>query len=112
MQCNKKVAAILAFEIPCQQFLIYMHLDANNGVEGLYKARSYLDRLIRKVERHERWWEKPVPEERKLNNAGSWQGPLYGTISLEAGHLGLPNIVSDDKGTACQGTVTSGISFV
>jgi hypothetical protein len=41
--------------------------DAKDGVKDLYKARSYLDMLIRKVEGHARWWEKPVAEERKLN---------------------------------------------
>ena len=42
--------------------------DAKNGLEDLYKARSYLDMLIRKTEGHERWWEKPVAEERELNH--------------------------------------------
>ena len=44
-----------------------MRYDAKDGIKDLYKARSYLDMLIRKVEGHQRWWEKPVAEERKLN---------------------------------------------
>lgn len=41
--------------------------DAKDGLQDLYKARSYLDMKIRELEGHVRWWEKPVAEERKLN---------------------------------------------
>jgi hypothetical protein len=41
--------------------------DAKNGLEDLYKARSYLEMEIRRLEGHERWWEAPVATERKLN---------------------------------------------
>jgi hypothetical protein len=41
--------------------------DAKDGLKDLYKARSYLDMKIRHLEGHERFWEKPVSEERKLN---------------------------------------------
>jgi hypothetical protein len=41
--------------------------DAKNGLEDLRKARSYLNMLIRKEEGIDRWWEKPVSDERKAN---------------------------------------------
>lgn len=41
--------------------------DGKDGLKDLYKARSYLDMKIREVEGHERFWEKPVATERKLN---------------------------------------------
>jgi hypothetical protein len=44
-----------------------MRFDAKDGLKDLYKGRSYLDMKIRQVEGHERFWEKPVAEERKLN---------------------------------------------
>lgn len=44
-----------------------MRYDAKNGLEDLYKARSYLDMKIRQLEGHNRFWDKPVSEERKLN---------------------------------------------
>lgn len=44
-----------------------MRHDAKNGLEDLYKARSFLDMIIREAEGHPRFWEKPVSEERKLN---------------------------------------------
>lgn len=40
--------------------------DAKDGLQDLYKARSYLEMQIRRLEGHERWWEKPVSEERSL----------------------------------------------
>jgi hypothetical protein len=44
-----------------------MRFDAKDGLQDLYKARSYLDMKIRTLEGHKRFWEKPVAEERKLN---------------------------------------------
>ena len=44
-----------------------MRFDAKDGLQDLYKARSYLDMKIRTLEGHPRFWEKPVAEERKLN---------------------------------------------
>lgn len=44
-----------------------MRYDAKDGLQDLYKARSYLDMQIRLLEGHPRFWEKPVGEERKLN---------------------------------------------
>lgn len=41
-----------------------MRYDAKDGLQDLYKARSYLDMKIRKLEGHDRFWEKPVAEER------------------------------------------------
>ncbi len=43
--------------------------DAKDGLQDLYKARSYLEMKIRELEGHKRFWEKPVAEERKLNGA-------------------------------------------
>ncbi len=44
-----------------------MRFDAKDGLQDLYKARSYLDMKIRKLEGLNKFWEKPVAEERKLN---------------------------------------------
>lgn len=44
-----------------------MRFDAKDGLKDLYKARSYLDMKIREVEGIERFWDKPVTEERALN---------------------------------------------
>lgn len=44
-----------------------MRFDAKDGLQDLYKARSYLDMKIREVEGHPRFWDKPVTEERVLN---------------------------------------------
>lgn len=44
-----------------------MRYDAKDGLQDLYKARSYLDMQIRLLEGHERWWEKPVKEQRELS---------------------------------------------
>lgn len=44
-----------------------MRYDAKDGLQDLYKARSYLDMKIRQLEGHPRFWEKPVSDERKLN---------------------------------------------
>lgn len=41
--------------------------DAKDGLKDLYKARSYLDMKIRQLEGTDRFWEKPVAEERALN---------------------------------------------
>lgn len=46
-----------------------MRFDAKDGLKDLYKGRSYLDIKIRQLEGVERYWEKPVGEERKLNGA-------------------------------------------
>lgn len=46
-----------------------MRYDAKDGLKDLYKARSYLDMKIREQEGVEKFWEKPVNEERKLNAA-------------------------------------------
>lgn len=43
-----------------------MRYDAKDGLQDLYKARSYLDMKIRQLEGHYRFWEKPVAEERAL----------------------------------------------
>lgn len=44
-----------------------MRFDAKDGLQDLYKARSYLDMKIRTLEGVSRFWEKPVAEERALN---------------------------------------------
>ena len=44
-----------------------MRYDAKDGLQDLYKGRSYLDMKIRQVEQVPRFWDKPVTEERKLN---------------------------------------------
>lgn len=44
-----------------------MRFDAKDGLQDLYKARSYLDMKIRQLEGDKKFWEKPVAEERKLN---------------------------------------------
>lgn len=44
-----------------------MRFDAKDGLQDLYKARSYLEMKIREVEGEQRFWDKPVAEERKLN---------------------------------------------
>lgn len=46
-----------------------MRYDAKDGLKDLYKARSYLDMEIRRLEGVERFWEVPVAEERRLNAA-------------------------------------------
>lgn len=46
-----------------------MRFDAKDGLQDLYKARSYLEMKIREVEGHTRFWDKPVSEERKLKEA-------------------------------------------
>lgn len=46
-----------------------MRFDAKDGLQDLYKARSYLEMKIREVEGHKRFWDKPVAEERKLKEA-------------------------------------------
>lgn len=43
--------------------------DAKDGLQDLYKARSYLEMKIRQLEKVPRFWEKPVREQRSL--AGS-----------------------------------------
>jgi hypothetical protein len=43
-----------------------MRFDAKDGLQDLYKCRSYLDMKIREVEGHTRFWDKPVTEEREL----------------------------------------------
>jgi Protein of unknwon function (DUF3310) len=40
--------------------------DAKDGLQDLYKARSYLEMQIRHLEGIERFWEKPVAEQRSL----------------------------------------------
>lgn len=44
-----------------------MRWDAKDGLQDLYKARSYLDMKIRQLEGHTKFWQKPVAEERTLN---------------------------------------------
>ncbi len=44
-----------------------MRYDAKDGLQDLYKGRSYLDMKIRQMEEVPRFWDKPVTEERKLN---------------------------------------------
>lgn len=44
-----------------------MRYDAKDGLQDLYKARSYLEMKIRELEGEKRFWDKPVSEERKLN---------------------------------------------
>lgn len=44
-----------------------MRFDAKDGLQDLYKARSYLEMKIREVEGEKRFWDKPVTEERELN---------------------------------------------
>ena len=49
--------------------------DAKDGLQDLYKARSYLEMQIRRLEGHERWWKKPVSEERSLKRGSVEQLP-------------------------------------
>lgn len=42
--------------------------DAKDGLQDLYKARTYLDMKIRQLEGFERFWEKPVAEQQVLKN--------------------------------------------
>ena len=44
-----------------------MRFDAKDGLQDLYKARSYLEMKIRQLEGEKRFWDKPVKEERGLN---------------------------------------------
>ena len=44
-----------------------MRYDAKDGLQDLYKARSYLEMKIRRLEGVERFWDKPVTEERMLD---------------------------------------------
>jgi hypothetical protein len=44
-----------------------MRFDAKDGLQDLRKARSYLDMKIREVEGVQRFWDKPVTEERRDN---------------------------------------------
>lgn len=44
-----------------------MRFDAKDGLQDLYKARSYLEMKIRQLEGAHKFWEKPVAEERTLN---------------------------------------------
>lgn len=44
-----------------------LRFDAKDGLQDLYKARSYLDMKIRQLEGHPRFWDKPVTEERAAN---------------------------------------------
>jgi hypothetical protein len=46
-----------------------MRFDAKDGLQDLYKARSYLDMKIRKLEGHKDFWQKPVAVERAFANA-------------------------------------------
>lgn len=46
-----------------------MRYDAKDGLKDLYKARSYLDMEIRRLEGVVKFWEVPVAEERRLNAA-------------------------------------------
>jgi hypothetical protein len=48
-----------------------MRFDAKDGLQDLYKARSYLEMKIREVEGEKRFWDKPVAEERKLNDVST-----------------------------------------
>jgi hypothetical protein len=48
-----------------------MRFDAKDGLQDLYKARSYLDMKIAEIEGVLRFWDKPVAEERKLNRSGA-----------------------------------------
>ncbi len=43
-----------------------MRFDAKDGLQDLYKARSYLEMKIRECEGEERFWDKPVAQERAL----------------------------------------------
>lgn len=45
-----------------------MRFNMKDGLQDLRKGRSYLDMKIRQVEGKERFWDKPVSEERKANN--------------------------------------------
>ena len=44
-----------------------MRYDFKDGLQDLYKARSYLEMKIREVEGEKRFWDKPVAQERTLN---------------------------------------------
>jgi hypothetical protein len=45
-----------------------MRFNMKDGLQDLYKARSYLDMKIRQVEGHLKFWEKPVSVERALSH--------------------------------------------
>lgn len=45
-----------------------MRYDAKDGLQDLYKACSYLEMKIREVKGEKRFWDKPVSDERKLND--------------------------------------------
>lgn len=45
--------------------------DAKDGLKDLYKARCFLDMLIREAEGVVNFWEVPVAEERKLSGRSS-----------------------------------------
>jgi len=48
-----------------------MRFDAKDGLQDLYKARSYLEMKIREQEGEKRFWDKPVQQERTLNDSDS-----------------------------------------
>jgi hypothetical protein len=43
--------------------------DAKDGLQDLYKARSYLEMKIRQLEGAPNWWEKPVEEQQRAAKA-------------------------------------------
>lgn len=45
-----------------------MRYDAKDGLQDLYKARSYLEMKIRQLEGEKRFWDKPVSIERELSH--------------------------------------------
>jgi hypothetical protein len=48
-----------------------MRFDAKDGLQDLYKARSYLEMKIRDLEGWPRFWDKPVSEERALKDGAT-----------------------------------------
>lgn len=46
-----------------------MRFEKKDGLQDLYKARSYLEMKIAQLEGTERFWDKPVNTERTLNDA-------------------------------------------
>ena len=45
-----------------------MRFEKKDGLQDLYKARSYLEMKIRQLEGDKRFWDKPVNVERTLND--------------------------------------------
>jgi hypothetical protein len=65
-----------------------MRYDAKDGLQDLYKARSYLEMKIRQLEGIDKFWEKPVQEQRSC--AASEQRSLSKPQRIAAEKLTQP----------------------